>query len=213
MEKDSCGLETERLVLRPWRETDAEALFRYASHPAVGTAAGWPPHASVQESREIIRTVFSAPEVYAVVLKETGEPVGSVGFLTGGDVHSGSIGDGEAEIGYWIGVPYWGCGLMPEAVRCLLRWGFTVLGLRAVWCGYYDGNVRSYGVQKKCGFVHHHTECIGPSAAGGGETVHFSRLTLSEWAAREGVSAENMRGGRLFPCKAELPPAAGRSVG
>ena len=74
-------LETERLLLRPWEEADAEALFRYAQDPAIGPIAGWPPHTSVENSREIIRDVLSAPETYAVVLKESGEPIGSVGLL------------------------------------------------------------------------------------------------------------------------------------
>ena len=69
-------IETERLIMRPWREDDAETLFRYAQDPAVGPAAGWPPHKSVEESLEIIRTVFSQPEVYAMVLKSTGQPIG-----------------------------------------------------------------------------------------------------------------------------------------
>ena len=51
-------IHTERLALRPWREADAANLFAYASDPSVGPAAGWPPHRSIEESREIIRTVF-----------------------------------------------------------------------------------------------------------------------------------------------------------
>lgn len=62
-------LETERLLLRPWRESDAEDLYRYASDPKVGPIAGWPVHTSVENSREIIRDVFSAEETYAVCLK------------------------------------------------------------------------------------------------------------------------------------------------
>ena len=74
-------LETRRLLLRPWREEDAPALFRYASDPQVGPRTGWKPHASVEESREIIRTVLSEPDTFAVILRETGEPVGSVGVF------------------------------------------------------------------------------------------------------------------------------------
>ena len=44
-------METSRLILRPWRETDAEALYKYAKDPAIGPIAGWRPHASVEESR------------------------------------------------------------------------------------------------------------------------------------------------------------------
>lgn len=61
--------ETQRLILRPWRESDAQALYEYAKDPQVGPAAGWPPHTSVENSRKIIRDVLSAPETYAVVLK------------------------------------------------------------------------------------------------------------------------------------------------
>ena len=67
-------LETERLLLRPWRESDAEDLYRYASDPDVGPIAGWPVHTSIENSREIIRDVLSAEETYAVCLKETGGP-------------------------------------------------------------------------------------------------------------------------------------------
>ena len=54
-------LQTKRLILRPWCEDDAQALYQYASDPEIGPAAGWPPHTSVEDSREIIRTVLSAP--------------------------------------------------------------------------------------------------------------------------------------------------------
>ena len=47
-------METERILLRYWEESDAEALFKYASDPDVGPRAGWPAHNSVEESREII---------------------------------------------------------------------------------------------------------------------------------------------------------------
>ena len=73
-------LETNRLILRPWCESDADDLYTYASDPEVGPPAGWPPHTSVENSREIIRTVLSAPETYAVCLKENGKPIGSIGF-------------------------------------------------------------------------------------------------------------------------------------
>ena len=66
-------METDRLILRPWQESDAETLYKYAKDPEIGPAADWPPHTSVEDSLEVIRTVFSAPETYAVVLKETPE--------------------------------------------------------------------------------------------------------------------------------------------
>ena len=62
-------ITTDRLILRAWQESDADALYRYAKDPAVGPIAGWNSHQSVEESCEIIRTVFAAPETYAVCLK------------------------------------------------------------------------------------------------------------------------------------------------
>ena len=73
-------LETERLILRPWEERDAHDLFQYASNPEVGPIAGWPVHTSVENSREIIKNYFSAPEIYAIVLKETMQPQRKSGF-------------------------------------------------------------------------------------------------------------------------------------
>lgn len=166
-------METERLILRPWRDDDAAALYRYACHPEVGPAAGWPPHESEAQSLDIIRTVFSAPETYAVVLRETGEPVGCCGVVPCGEAHSAAITGRSAEIGYWIGVPYWGRGLLPEAVGALAARCFDVLGMSALWICYYDGNDKSRRVAEKCGFAYHHTEHGKISPLGDVRTEHF----------------------------------------
>ena len=144
-------METKRLILRRWNENDAEALYKYAQNPNIGPIAGWPPHTSVEDSKNVIRNILSAPETYAVVLKETQEPIGSVGIMFGDSVHSADMQEGDAEIGYWIGVPYWGKGLIPEAVHRLLEHCFEDLGIKRVWCGYYDGNFKSRRVMDKCG--------------------------------------------------------------
>lgn len=149
-------LKTERLIMRPWRESDAENLYEYAKDPNVGPIAGWPVHTSVENSREIIRDVLSAEETYAVCLKEDGKAIGSIGLMVGAASNL-SIPDTEGEIGYWIGVPFWGRGLIPEAVNELLRHGFEDLKLDKIWCGYFEGNTKSKRVQEKCGFVYHHT--------------------------------------------------------
>ena len=66
-------IETDRLSLRPWLDSDAEALFRYASDPDVGPRAGWPPHKDIEESRGVIRDIFTNDRTWAVTLRETGE--------------------------------------------------------------------------------------------------------------------------------------------
>ena len=184
--------ETERLILRPWEESDAEDLYQYASDPAVGPIAGWPVHTSVENSREIIRGVLSAPETYAVVPKETGHPAGSVGLMLGKASNIG-IPDTEGEIGYWIGVPYWGRGLIPEAVREMLRHGFEDLKLDKIWCGYFEGNEKSKRVQEKCGFRYHHTaENVTCALEGVLRTEHVTCMTRDEW--RSHCRRDNPRG-------------------
>ena len=80
-------IETDRLILRPWQESEARILYKYASDPEIGPIAGWPPHTSVENSLDIIRTVFSAPETYAVVLKKSNEPVGCCGIMYSNSLH------------------------------------------------------------------------------------------------------------------------------
>ena len=171
-------LQTKRLILRPWSENDAEELYKYASDPEVGPPAGWPPHTSAYNSREIIRTVLSAPETYAICLKENGKPIGSVGL------HRNDLAekDDEYELGYWIGKPFWGQGLIPEASRELLRYAFEDLGMNRIWCGYYDGNEKSRRVQEKLGFVFHHTtEGLEVKLLNEIRTGHSSLMTKERW--------------------------------
>ena len=181
--KKAMNIETKRLILRPREEGDAGELYRYAKDPRVGPIAGWEPHRDEEHSREIIRTVLSAPETYAVVLKETGKPVGSVGIMFPPSAFA-PLKDDEAEIGYWIGVPCWGRGLIPEAVNALLERCFTQLRCSAVWCGYYDGNEKSRRVQEKCGFRFHHTDEAAPSPLGDLRVEHFTRMTKEQWESR-----------------------------
>lgn len=148
-------IETERLLLRPWAENDAASLFRYASDPEIGPAAGWPAHVSVEESRHIIRTVFSAPETYAICLREQGAsvggPVGSIGLMAPRACCTDAAG-GDLEVGYWIGKPHWGRGLVPEALRAIIAHAFDNLGCERLWCCHYEGNERSRRCMEKCGF-------------------------------------------------------------
>ena len=81
---------TERLILRTWKETDAESLYEYAKDPAVGPIAGWPVHKSVENSLEIIKEVLSADETYAVCLKKDNRAIGSIGFIPPPRSHTSS---------------------------------------------------------------------------------------------------------------------------
>lgn len=172
---------TERLILRPWQESDAESLYTYAKHPDVGPIAGWCVHTSAEDSLNIIKTVLSVPETYAVCLREDHQAIGSVGLLPPMQSQV-AVAQGEREIGYWIGVPFWGRGYIPEAVKTLQEYAFAQLGCPALWCSYYDGNEKSKRCMEKCGFRYHHTEENLPcDLIGDIRTAHFFRLTKEEW--------------------------------
>jgi len=175
-------LKTTRLVLRPWKETDAENLYKYAKDPLIGPAAGWPVHTSVENSLQIIQEVLSADKIYAITIKNDDTAIGSIGLMIGGKSNLDIDAD-EAEIGYWIGVPYWGLGYTPEAVLELMRYAFESLGISTIWCGYFDGNEKSKRVNEKCGFRFHHTERDKEwPLTNEIKTQHITCITKKEWS-------------------------------
>jgi len=118
------------------------------------------------------------------VKKQTPGPLVGAAGITYGRTGRKWLGSHEAEIGYWIGVPYWGNGYAPEAVRALLRRAFEELGMERVWCGYYDGNEQSRRVQEKCGFVYDHTDWHAFNEELDEERAeHFCVLTKSRYEA------------------------------
>ena len=177
------NLETDRLQLRPWVAADAEALFEYAKDPAIGPVAGWPPHKSVEESLNVIQTVFCGSECYAICEKGSQKAIGAIELKLSGHTDMTEQ-DDECELGYWLGKPFWGRGYMPEAVRELLRHGFETLGMTTIWCGYYDGNEKSKRVQEKVGFVYHHTcEEVPVPLMNEIRIGHTNYMTKQQWEA------------------------------
>lgn len=177
-------LATERLVLRPWREPDAAALYEYAKNPNIGPIAGWPSHGSVEESLDVIRNVLNGPEDYAITLAEDPDTaIGAIAlkFADGSDLFPADD-TTQAEMGFWIGEPFWGNGYIPEAARELLRHGFEDLDLTAIWCAYYDGNVKSARAQQKIGFEPVHVIPDTPvPLLHETRTSYANRMTRSRW--------------------------------
>ncbi len=178
-------LETKRLILRGWRDEDAPSLFKYAKDERVGPAAGWLPHKDEAYSRAIIRTVFAKAEVYAICLKARDEEViGSIGLTLEGTA-TRPLESWAAELGFWVGVPFWGQGIVPEATKELLRHAFEDLCLDKVYCAYFEGNERSRRVQEKCGFTYHHTN---PAARilllNETRIEHVNVITFEQWRGK-----------------------------
>ena len=148
-------LHTTRLLLRPWKTTDAEALYTQAHNPIIGKMCGWLPHKSVEESREIIEVVLSKPHSFAICLANN-IPIGSIGLLLQGESNL-PISESEAEIGYWLGEDFWGKGYVTEATLRVIQYAFEELHLTQLWAGAYEENIASQRVLEKCGFRYHHT--------------------------------------------------------
>ncbi len=148
--KEIKKLETERLLLTPWTldEADVKGLYEYAKNPNVGPNAGWSPHKSLEESKEIIETLFMPHRVWAIRRKEDGRLMGSIGLEPDKrreDVRS-------LELGYSLGEEYWGCGYMTEAAKAVMDYAFRELDIVIMAICTGPNNKRSQRVIEKCGF-------------------------------------------------------------
>lgn len=147
-------IETERLVLRPFKWDDLDDFFAYASVEGVGEMAGWPHHENKDKSKEILSRFIDEDKTFAVCLKENGRVVGSLGieFYGAEDKLTEFDGYKGREIGYVLARDQWGKGLMAEAVKAVINYLFDEKDLDFLTCGYYDFNNQSRRVQEKCGF-------------------------------------------------------------
>ena len=174
-------LKTERLILRRWEDSDAESLFEYAADPDVGPIAGWPPHQTIEESRDVIKNVFNGKEAYAICLKTDDRAIGAIELKLNGHTDLTDR-DDECELGYWLGKPFWGQGIMPEAVKEILRHAFEKIGMTKVWAGYYEGNLKSKRVQEKSGFRYQwKSEGVDVPLMHEKRTGHVSSMTKDQW--------------------------------
>lgn len=146
-------ITTGRLILRRWRESDAESLYKYASEPKVSQFALWPTHTSVEMSKWVINNIFKPnKDAYAIVLRSTREVIGCIGLVPGGEEHY-SVGKYEREIGYWIGLPYWNQGLTTEALLALINYLSAQGKINTLLITTDVNNIASQRVAEKCGFV------------------------------------------------------------
>lgn len=147
-------IETERLILRAWNVEDVDDLYDYAKNPNVGPHGGWKPHESKTESLEIMQTLFiDKYDSWAIVYKENGRVIGSIGYEL--DTKRPDI--NCKELGYAMGEDYWGKGLMTEAAKVAIRYGFEELELDMVSIYRNPQNTRSGRVIEKCGFSYEGT--------------------------------------------------------
>ena len=147
-------LKTERLLIRPWRQSDLDDFYSYASVDGVGQMAGWKPHKSKEESKIILDMFISHKKTFA--LEYQGKVIGSVGIEKYNETHFPEFENKKCrEIGYVLSKEYWGQGLMPEALKEVIRFLFENANLDVIFCGHFLWNEQSHRVQEKSGFKHY----------------------------------------------------------
>lgn len=144
-------LNTDRMVLRPWREADLEDFYEYARVDGVGQMAGWLPHESMDVSREILSHFIEGKKTFALQLG--GKVIGSLGIENYKEEEFPELNNLRGRsIGYVLSKDYWGRGLMPEALTEVLRYLFREEKLDFLLVSHYDFNGQSKRVIEKCGF-------------------------------------------------------------
>ena len=145
------AIETERLILRNIKISDTEDIFEYAQTPEVGPNAGWEPHKSIEESKEIMKSIFLRQNnVFGIVLKENNKLIGTVGLIKDPKRENPTA----LMLGYSLSKEYWNRGIMSEAAKATVNYGFNELGLEMITCCCYSYNIQSKRVIEKCGFKH-----------------------------------------------------------
>jgi ribosomal-protein-alanine N-acetyltransferase len=137
-------------VLRPWEWDDSQALVALANNPRIAEnlrdAFPHPYTASDADRWLTVANKYEPPRNFAVAVE--GAAVGGVGLVLREDVYCRS-----AEIGYWLGEPYWGRGIMTAAVQATIDYAFETFDICRLFAGVFDGNVASTRVLEKAGFT------------------------------------------------------------
>ena len=178
------SLTTQRLIIRPWDDLDADELFELAKDPEIGYLCGWSTHKNLGDSLFVLHNFLEVEETYAICLKDNNRIIGSIGLRFGSETNLTNK-DDECELGFWIGKPYWGNGYAEEAANEVIKHAFVDLYVSIIWCGYFDGNNKSKRVQEKLHFMFHHTcEIANIEESKEIRTSHITCLKKEDWISK-----------------------------
>lgn len=174
-------LESERLILRRPEKGDAADFYAYAGGDRVGPMAGWQPHRSIRDTKQIIAHYVKEGNVLAITTKETGRMVGTVGL----HVDDHRPGTDVWQLGYALSPAHWHEGIAGEAALTVLRYAFERKWMRIVTAYCYPENTASRKLLERLGF--RHEGCLRNSYLLYDGTVHdldcFS-ITVEEYSDR-----------------------------
>lgn len=143
-------LETERLRLRKLTMRDAADIYEYSRDPLVAKYVLWEAHRSIGESRTYLRYMLrkyrmNEPASWGIELKSSGKIIGTIGYMW---IQTDNA---AAEVGYSLARAHWGQGIMTEALKAVIEYGFHVLHLNRIEAIHEPANPASGAVMRKCG--------------------------------------------------------------
>lgn len=152
LEAELPVLKTDRLILRPWKRSDAEDMYEFSKDPRVGPQAGWQPHKTMEESVVRIQSYIEGRHVFAIELAGEAKVIGSIGIYNRKPTTQYSKKLDQRAIGFVLNPDYWGKGYMTESLNAIVGYSFNELGIDILWCGHFPENDRSRKVIERCGF-------------------------------------------------------------
>jgi len=148
--KEPLQIRTPGALLRPWRNDDASLLARHADNPRIAACMRdlFPSPYTINDARRFIARATGPSPGLLLAIEVQGKAAGGIGINPLNDTYRGT-----AEIGYWLAEPFWGNGIMTDAVRALVPVTFDRTALVRIQAGIFSNNPASMQVLEKCGFV------------------------------------------------------------
>lgn len=141
---------TPKFTLRPFRESDAESIVKYANNPkiAANLTDGFPNPYGLDDAKKFLTMAIQNEPYTIFAIEINGEACGSIGIFVQSDIHHKS-----AECGYWLAEPYWGKGIIPEAIKQIVDYGFRTFDIVRIYARPFSFNNASQRVLEKAGFT------------------------------------------------------------
>lgn len=137
-------------TLRPWALSDLDSLVRYANNPDIAKfmTDQFPHPYTPEKARGFIEFASTALPHRILAIDVDGQAVGGIGIHPQTDIHCKN-----AELGYWLGEPFWGRGIMTGAIRQMVEYGFKTFGITRIFARPFGTNAGSQRALEKAGFV------------------------------------------------------------
>lgn len=143
-------IKCSKSVLRPWRIEDSQSLCQYANNSRVSENLRdiFPFPYNIKDAEFFINNIASATNNLILAIEVEGKAVGSIGILPQTDIYRKN-----AELGYWLGEPFWGRGITTEAVMAIVDYSFQYFDIQRIYATVFERNLASIRVLEKCGFT------------------------------------------------------------